>query len=89
MVVSFVRSPEFCRQEQLRQRHGEVQHARKQKALPPPDLIIAVLIELIQRIELEPKQLACRLSRKGIKLSIPQIQSIFLQYDLDNKKKRP
>ena len=80
---------EVNRQEQLRQRHGEIRLARKQDALPAPDLIIAVLIELIQRIELEPKQLARRLSRKKIKLSTAQIQSIFLHYDLGNKKKRP
>ena len=85
----YLAQQEVKRQEQVRRRHGEVQLTRKQDALPAPDLIIAVLIELIQRIELEPKQLARRLSRKGIKLSTAQIQTIFLHYDLDNKKKCP
>ena len=53
--------------------------------LPEPDRIIAVLIELIQRVELQPQQLVRRLSRKGIKINTAEIQTIFLHYQLKKK----
>ena len=64
-IFVYLAQQEVNRQEQLRQRHGEIRLARKQDALPAPDLIIAVLIELIQRIELEPKQLVRHLRKFG------------------------
>ena len=88
-VFVYLAQQEVNRQQQRRRRHVEIRLTPKHDALPRSDLIIAVLIELIQRIELEPKQLARRLSRKGIKLSTAQIQTIFHHYNLDTKKKRP
>ena len=86
-VFVYLAQQEVNKQEQVRRRNAGIRLARKQDTLPANDLVISVLIELIQRIELEPKQLARRLSRKGIKLSAAQIQTIFLHYDLDSKKK--
>jgi len=88
-VFVYLAQQEMNRQKQLKQRNVEVKLARKEDVLPEPSLIIAVLVELIQRIELEPKQLTRRLLRKGIKISTAQIQTIFLHYGLDNKKKLP
>ena len=59
-VFVYLAQQEVNKQEQVRRRNVEIRLARKRDALPTPDRIIAVLIELIQRIELEPKQLACR-----------------------------
>lgn len=55
--------------------------------LPEPERIIAVLVELIQRVELQPEQLARRLSRKGIKISTPEIRAIFEHYQLAKKNR--
>jgi hypothetical protein len=55
--------------------------------LPEPQRIIAVLVELIQRVELQPEQLARRLSRKGIKISTAGIRAIFEHYQLAKKNR--
>ena len=57
----------------------------KHRQLPEPERIIAVLVELIQRVELEPQQLARRLSGKGIKINTAQIQAVFQHYQLTKK----
>lgn len=70
---------------QLSRRQSESM-GKSRMRLPEPELIIAVLVELIQRVELQPQQLARRLSRKGIKVNTAQIQAIFLHYGLRQKK---
>lgn len=70
---------------QLSRRQSETMKKSRMR-LPEPELIIAVLVELIQRVELQPQQLARRLSRKGIKVNTAQIQAIFLHYGLRQKK---
>ncbi len=57
--------------------------------LPEPERIIAVLVEIIQRhqVQLQPQQLSRRLSRKGIKISTSEIDEIFLHYQLTKKKR--
>lgn len=70
---------------QLSRRQSETMKKSRMR-LPEPELIIAVLVELIQRVELQPQQLARRLSRKGIKANTAQIQAIFLHYGLRQKK---
>lgn len=55
--------------------------------LPEPQRIIAVLVELIQRVELQPEQLARRLSRKGLKISTAEIRAIFEHYQLAKKNR--
>jgi hypothetical protein len=57
----------------------------KDTGLPEQERIIAVLIELIQRVELQPQQLARRLSRKGIKITTTEIGAIFQHYQLIKK----
>jgi hypothetical protein len=56
-------------------------------SLPEPERIIAVLVELIQQVELHPKQLVQRLSAKSIIIKIAEIEAIFQHYQLSNKKK--
>lgn len=71
-------------QRQLSERQSEAQKKTRLR-LPEPERIIAVLVELIQRVEWEPRQLALRLSRKGIKINAAEIQAIFLHYQLKKK----
>ena len=71
-------------QRQLSERRSEAQKKTRLR-LPEPERIIAVLVELIQRVEWEPRQLARRLSRQGIKINAAEIQAIFLHYQLKKK----
>lgn len=74
------------RQTQLTKRQTLREKALERMALPEPERIIAVLVELIKRIELKPKQIARRLSAKGIKITSTEIQAIFVNYKLTEKK---
>jgi hypothetical protein len=60
---------------------------REKPGLPEPERIIAVLVELVQRVELQPQQLARRLSRKGIKISTTEIRAILQHYQLTKKNR--
>ena len=59
----------------------------KDTRLPEPERIIAVLVELIQRVALQPQQLARRLSRKGIKINTTEIRAIFNHYQIIKKNR--
>jgi len=83
-IFIYLRKDEHGWQKQLSKRQSEVPE-RKHMRLPEPELIIAVLVELIQRVELQPQQLARRLSGKGIKINTAQIQAIFQLYQLTKK----
>jgi len=74
------------RQTQLTKRQALRERALERMALPEPERIIAVLVELIKRIELKPQQIARRLSAKGIKITSTEIQAIFVHYKLTEKK---
>jgi len=58
-----------------------------QERLPEPERIIAVLVELIQRVELHPQQLARRLARKGIQITLAEIRAILQHYQLTKKNR--
>jgi hypothetical protein len=60
---------------------------KKHPKLPEAERIIAVLVELIQRMELQPQQLARRLSGKGIKVTTTEIRAIFEHYQLTKKNR--
>ena len=59
----------------------------KHRRLPEPQRIIAVLVELIQRVELQPQQLARRVFRKGIKVTPTEIRAILQHYQLTKKNR--
>lgn len=73
-------------QKQLSRRQSEVRE-KTGITLPEPERIIAVLVELIQRVDLQPQKLARRLSRKGIKINTAEIKAIFLHYQLVKKNR--
>ncbi len=74
------------RQKQLTMRQSKRERALERMALPEPERIIAVLVELIKRVELEPQQITRRLSTKGIKITLAEIEAIFAHYQLSEKK---
>jgi len=77
-------------EKQLSKREDEIlQKTGYKLGLPEPERIIAVLVEIIQRqqVQLQPQQLSRRLSRKGIKISTSEIDAISLHYQLTKKKR--
>jgi len=54
---------------------------------PPVDVIIALLVELIPRLDLTAGELSVRLSQRGIVVSAEQVQKVLRHYDLDRAKK--
>ena len=85
-IFVYLRTDEDNRQLQLNNRRSD---SKKEKPirLPEPERIIAVLVELIQRVELQPRQLSRRLSRKGIKVTITEIRAILQHYQLTKKNR--
>lgn len=76
------------RARQIERRHAQHQAGIEQASLPPPEQIIAVLVELVRGPEREPPALARRLRRRGVSLSVDQVQAIFTRYDLAGKRGR-
>jgi hypothetical protein len=89
--AAFVYVAQECdqRQAQVQARQTQDQTDLETSALPDPDQIIAVLVELIQRPELQPKALAVRLRRRGVPVTARAIQAILTRYDLAGKRGRP
>lgn len=85
-VFVYLHTEEKERQTQLTMRQSKRERALERMALPEPERIIAVLVELIKRVESGPQQIARRLSSKGIKITPAQIQAIFAHYQLPEKK---
>lgn len=85
-VFVYLHAHEQRRQLQLNKRHSHTME-KTSTTLPEPERIIAVLVELIQRVKLQPHQIAQRLSRKGIQISTAEIQAIFLHYQLAKKNR--
>jgi hypothetical protein len=84
--IHYLHPEDKKRQTQLTMRQSKREKALERMALPEPKRIIAVLVELIKRVELEPQQIARRLSTKGIKITLTEIQAIFAHYQLPQKK---
>lgn len=74
------------REAQIKNRERQHKAARERCALPDADRIIAVLVELVQRPQLQPKALAARLRRRGVGITVQEIQAIFTRYDLAGKR---
>jgi hypothetical protein len=85
-IFVYLQTNEDGRRTQLRHRHADTIRAKPER-LPQAERIIAVLVELIQRVELEPKQLVRRLSRKGIRVKTTEIRAILEHYQLTKKNR--
>jgi hypothetical protein len=77
-------------QRAMQMEHRRVQHraALERSSLPEPERIIPVLVELVRRPELQPKALTTRLRRRGVCLTVAEVQAIFTRYDLAGKRGR-
>lgn len=84
-IFVYLQTNEDERRRQLSNRAALIKEKHPQ--LPEPERIIAVLIELIQRVELQPQQLARRVSRKGIKVTTTEIRAILQHYQLTKKNR--
>ncbi|OEU55527.1 MAG: hypothetical protein BA871_08510 [Desulfuromonadales bacterium C00003096] len=82
----YLQTDEDGQQTQLSNRRADTIKS-SQERLPEPERIIAVLVELIQRVELQPQQLARRLARKGIQITLAEIQAILQHYQLTKKNR--
>ena len=83
-VFVYVHKNKHDWQKQLSKRQSEALENKPVRLLEP-ERIIAVLVELIQQGQLQPQQVARRLSRKGIKINTAEIQSILFHYQLRKK----
>lgn len=57
-------------------------------SLLPPELVIAVLVELIQQVELTPLEVAQRLGARGLSVSENSVRSVFDRYALDSTARK-
>jgi hypothetical protein len=85
-IFVYLQTNEDDRRRQLSNRASDI-IKEKHRQLPEPERIIAVLVELIQRVQLQPQQLARRLSRKGIKVTTTEIRAILQHYQLTKKNR--
>ena len=72
--------------EQLLCRMKDQARLREQKKLPPPLSIIALLVELVNTPDSQPKQLKERLAAKGCYLTQEEIETVFDHYQIVQKK---
>ncbi len=85
-IFVYLQTNEDERRRQLSYRESDTIKKQHPK-LPEAERIIAVLVELIQRVEWQPQQLARRLSSKGIKVTTTEIRAIFEHYQLRKKNR--
>jgi hypothetical protein len=55
--------------------------------LPSFELVVAVLVELVQRVELAPAEVSTRLRRRGLEVTEEQVGQVFRHYDLQPLKR--
>jgi len=84
-VFVYLASEETRRQAQQNERCARV--AALPAAVHSAEVVIAVLVELIQRVELTPPEVAARLLRRGMRVSEYEVQRVFRHYDLQPQKK--
>ena len=85
-IFVYFQTDEDGRQTQLSNRQCDAIKEQPWR-LPEAERIIAVLVELIRQVKLQPQQLARRLSRKGIKVTTTEIRAIFEYYQLTKKNR--
>lgn len=73
------------RETQLSERQSQLKSALKHSALPQPDSIIAVLVELIKKPHSEPDVIAKRLSSRRVHITTREVKAIFTYYNLVKK----
>jgi len=74
------------REKQQQQRIQDAKETRSVLHLPPPEHIVALLVEIITRPENTRQQWIRHLARRGVRLAIKDIQAVFEHYQIDLKK---
>lgn len=72
-------------EEQITRRQEMMKNELERLVVPEPEKTIAVLVELIPKIMAKPRQIARRLSRKGMKIKTSEVQRIIEYYQLRKK----
>jgi hypothetical protein len=84
-MVYFAGQP-LRHQQQLQRRETEAAARRALQALPDPQHVIALLVEIIRHPRQTPRQWARRLAQQGIRLRTAEIQAVLDHYQLSVKK---
>lgn len=84
----YVASHERRRARQVVARQRELERTLEEAHLPAPEIIIAVLVELVQHPDTSPRLLLKRLKRRRVPITHPQLQAIFARDDLAGKRGR-
>jgi len=79
---------ESRRARQLAARQAELQRTLEEADLPSPEIIIAVLVDLVQHPDTPPRLLLKRLRRRKVPITQEQVRAIFTRYDLARKRGR-
>jgi len=82
----YVASDERVRSAQVSARQETLEQALEEARLPRPEVIIAVLVDLIQHPGARAPAVARRLKRRKIPLAEKDVQAIFTRYNLAGKK---
>ncbi|RLG69561.1 MAG: hypothetical protein DRO11_07570 [Methanobacteriota archaeon] len=86
-VFVYVAQDPRVREKQIRNRRSELERVQERLTLPEPERIIAVLVELIRRPDVQPESLRRRLARRGVRITPQELKAIFAHYKLDTRKK--
>ena len=87
-VFVYLSGSETRRKAQRQAREAKWSASVEQAESPAPELVIAVLVELVHHPGTEPRALCRRLGRRGVPITEKQIQRIFTRYDLAGKRGR-
>jgi len=75
-------------QRQVQRREAQWERLQEEAVLPVPELIIAVLVDLVQHPQTDLRTLTRRLQRRKVPVTRKQVEHIFEHYGLAGKKGR-
>lgn len=76
------------RQRQVQRREAQWEQLQEEAVLPAPELIIAVLVDLVQPPQTDLRTLTRRLRRRKVPVTRKQVENIFEHYELAGKRGR-
>ena len=82
----YVASDHQQQQAQVMARRVELERAAEQARLPPPEVMIAVLVELVHHPGAPVHTLGRRLRRRRVPITDQDVRKIMAQYDLEPKR---
>lgn len=81
-------SPDPAQADQQTERRRQSLQAEEARALPPPETVLAILVETLKagRVSVGPEVVALRLNARGIRVEAVQVERVFEHYGLLGKK---